>query len=307
MPPLGDNLSHLRYLDQDTSCRRCGYNLRGLSELGRCPECHAPVMMALLPPDLAVVDPEWIERISRGCRRVTRALFVWLLAGTVLERAVLRAALPGVPLGPVFSAVMLAVILQGLWTATEPYSAIPEGPAEWSCRRIARAGILLTPVTLVIASWIARTQGFSMALVPLGIGAPLGVAGLVANWCFARHLQKVGELIGDKLTSGRAVVYRRCYLVGWLLLSGGVLGNFLLGKAMLASVAIGGLGVTAFGFLTLGLASYLAESLPRYLAAAKVNWEQAEQRAGSGASFAAPTSTGGGSPPPPSTYSDLSS
>ena len=30
-------------LDQDLACRRCGYNLRGLSTDGACPECGTAV------------------------------------------------------------------------------------------------------------------------------------------------------------------------------------------------------------------------------------------------------------------------
>jgi hypothetical protein len=36
-----------RAIDRDTWCRSCGYNLRGLSRRGKCPECAHPVAKSL--------------------------------------------------------------------------------------------------------------------------------------------------------------------------------------------------------------------------------------------------------------------
>ncbi|HEX4053888.1 MAG TPA: hypothetical protein VHX86_06455 [Tepidisphaeraceae bacterium] len=40
-------------IDRDVLCRACGYNLRGLSRTGRCPECAADVAISLQPSSLA--------------------------------------------------------------------------------------------------------------------------------------------------------------------------------------------------------------------------------------------------------------
>ncbi len=50
----------------DTSCRRCSYNLRGLSEEGRCPECGTPVGLSTQGDLLRFADPDWLESLARG-------------------------------------------------------------------------------------------------------------------------------------------------------------------------------------------------------------------------------------------------
>lgn len=41
--PMGKMAADDQTLDVDVHCHQCGYNLRGLSEPGRCPECGTPI------------------------------------------------------------------------------------------------------------------------------------------------------------------------------------------------------------------------------------------------------------------------
>lgn len=50
----------------DTPCRRCSYNLRGLKQDGRCPECGTPVGVSTLGEQLGYSDPRWLARLSWG-------------------------------------------------------------------------------------------------------------------------------------------------------------------------------------------------------------------------------------------------
>jgi len=269
-----------KYLDRDVACRRCGYNLRGLPELGRCPECHAPVILALLPPDVPVVDPAWVERIAQGCRLATRALFGGMLVSTGLELIGIYSPRLAVPLGIVVAASALSIIIYGLWLATEPPVHAVDTDAGVSARSIARIALILWPITLLVVAGVVRTQGWRAGLVPLGIGSPVGLAGVVGAWCFCVHTQRIAELIRDPLTTNRAKVYRIWFAISWGALATGAVGLPLSGRAAFGALCgIGALGVLAFGFLTLGLASYLADFLPHYLAAAKANWEKADAEA----------------------------
>jgi len=49
---------------RDMPCGTCGYNLRGLSPDGRCPECGHPVEESRYDPRLAAADPRWL-RVTR--------------------------------------------------------------------------------------------------------------------------------------------------------------------------------------------------------------------------------------------------
>src|SRR5258706_15757786 len=51
---------------QDTPCRKCGYNLRGLSGDGRCPECGTSVGFSLQGDLLRFCDPSWVDTLRRG-------------------------------------------------------------------------------------------------------------------------------------------------------------------------------------------------------------------------------------------------
>jgi len=51
---------------RDMTCGTCGYNLRGLSPDGRCPECGHPIEESRYDPRLAAADPRWLRAIRRG-------------------------------------------------------------------------------------------------------------------------------------------------------------------------------------------------------------------------------------------------
>jgi hypothetical protein len=51
----------------DLTCVHCGYNLRTLSSMSRCPECGLPVNESLSPSaDLATSRPAWLKRMVAG-------------------------------------------------------------------------------------------------------------------------------------------------------------------------------------------------------------------------------------------------
>jgi hypothetical protein len=62
----------------DHPCRKCGYNLRGLSADGRCPECGTPVGYSLKGDLLRFCDPGWLDTLYRGAR-----MFVYGIAAIV--------------------------------------------------------------------------------------------------------------------------------------------------------------------------------------------------------------------------------
>jgi ribosomal protein S27AE len=53
----------------DTTCRRCGYNLRGLSRDGRCPECGTPIGLSTHGDLLRSSGPELGDSDRSGAQR----------------------------------------------------------------------------------------------------------------------------------------------------------------------------------------------------------------------------------------------
>ena len=63
-----------RVIEQDTRCRRCGYNLRGLARDGLCPECAAPVSVSVRQDFLCFAEPRYVGKLARGNRWIDRGL-----------------------------------------------------------------------------------------------------------------------------------------------------------------------------------------------------------------------------------------
>ena len=55
-----------KVLEEDTPCRRCGYNLRGLLPTGLCPECGTAVSYSIVGNLLKQADPGWLKRLHMG-------------------------------------------------------------------------------------------------------------------------------------------------------------------------------------------------------------------------------------------------
>ena len=61
-------------IEVDTECIHCGYNLRGLTNEGRCPECGSPVDDSLRGNLLRHADPDWLDRLRFGASLKRSAL-----------------------------------------------------------------------------------------------------------------------------------------------------------------------------------------------------------------------------------------
>ena len=68
----------------DTPCRKCGYNLRGLSTDGRCPECGTPVGYSFHGDLLRFCDPNWVETLYKGAKSFIIGVVVIILGSIVV-------------------------------------------------------------------------------------------------------------------------------------------------------------------------------------------------------------------------------
>lgn len=64
---------------KDAACRRCGYNLRGTSVEGRCPECGTAAGVSVQGDYLRYADPRWVESLARGVKFMLWGIVIGLL------------------------------------------------------------------------------------------------------------------------------------------------------------------------------------------------------------------------------------
>ncbi len=64
-------------IESDLSCIQCGYNLRGMSPGGTCPECGAPVHLSNRSDRLMLSDSQWLGSLRYGMN--------WIVAGIVVS------------------------------------------------------------------------------------------------------------------------------------------------------------------------------------------------------------------------------
>jgi predicted Zn-ribbon and HTH transcriptional regulator len=192
-------------LDQDTRCRACGYNLRGLARSGLCPECAAPIAISAREDFLCFAEPRYVGRLARGDRWIIRGLTLNILAVLLLIGAQILAMIAPASsslddwLFKAWSTVCIIGVLAGLllflagvWLMT---SAEPGATAGWRrdrARKLVRAGLVvgvvaigldagleaLVPPLPVMATFTLLSIGFSV----------LGVIGLAAYFYYLRDI-----------------------------------------------------------------------------------------------------------------------
>lgn len=72
--------STIQSIADDLPCRRCGYNLRGISSEGCCPECGLKI--CLIPyrdRPLSHSDPAWLGTLVRGITLLSTVFLAWTL------------------------------------------------------------------------------------------------------------------------------------------------------------------------------------------------------------------------------------
>jgi hypothetical protein len=173
-------------LTDDTSCIRCGYNLRGLSPDGLCPECATPIGRSLRGDLLRFADPDWLARLRFGASLKLWNIVVSFLLGFAGSILVGTIRLPHV----VAHATIWVGAALGLWatfliTAQEPRISLHEDTVtlRTAIRFCAAAGFLGTMLQPVLGS-----LGMSSLIVILTGGcALLGLAAWFGELVYFRR------------------------------------------------------------------------------------------------------------------------
>lgn len=78
------------FVQDDIACRKCAYNLRGLSLAGRCPECGSPVGVSVQGNLLRYSDPAWIDALAKGLWITLWAIVASLFSKMLVQDGVVK-------------------------------------------------------------------------------------------------------------------------------------------------------------------------------------------------------------------------
>lgn len=238
-PPSGS-------IDVDAACKRCGYNLRGLPEDGRCPECGTPVSLSMRGDQLRFSDPNWLDKVATGLGIIFWMMVLGtvggLLVGLVSARNQFLAALLGL--------VASAINVYGVWLLTERDPS-HVGEDKWAAaRRAVRVtliiGLVAYPLQFVLATpGVLRPEFMVLIAIVIALVSLIGLYGQFATF---QYYEWLARRVPDHKLGDRARFLRWAYVITLAVAA-------LLGAALGAGfggVARGGMAPTAGGLAVLG-------------------------------------------------------
>ncbi len=197
----------------DVPCRKCRYNLRGLSTDSRCPECGTPVGFSVRGDFLRYSDPAWVDTLRRGVKLIL--WYVVLAIGVALFTALAKRGL-GLSTGESATVTLVAslgayaVYIAGAWFLTEPD---PSGLGEdryGTVRKLIRVTLLIGvgQYAVNLATEFDH-QPPAVSLVLAVVGGLAGIASLVGTFATFVYLGRLAARIPD------LDAVRRCRTLIW--------------------------------------------------------------------------------------------
>lgn len=212
-------------IGQDVACVHCGYNLRGLTADGRCPECNSPVGRSIHGNLLAFADPAWLGTLQLGVRVKLWNILIMLAAAAIA----IVLGLVGAPTQALVITALPAAVV-GLWatillTTQEPRISLSEDTV--SLRRIVRVCALLAMLE-PLRELEDRLSGGARVILVIVLIASV-IAGLVQAFGEFVYLRRFARRIPDERLE------RSTTTVMW----GVVVGLTLVGVGAVVAVATG--------------------------------------------------------------------
>lgn len=160
-------------LDIDVPCIACGYNLRGLSRDGRCPECAGDIAssiaryeaeLARREPPLSMSSLRWVRTLARGCLLILLAAAIDVCAVGLLI-GMLESSIPHLTIERLMPVWLIppALLAGGIWAITSAELGAAWNPERRWARRLLRGCVLFL---LVLDLFLFGTTSFSRNRIP---------------------------------------------------------------------------------------------------------------------------------------------
>jgi hypothetical protein len=189
----------------DVPCRGCSYNVRGLSQDGKCPECGTPVGLSIRGNLLCYSDPAWVEKLLKGIDLILWGLLASVVASGLGVGIVFAMGPRGTPFFQGITILASAVGVIGAWLLTSPDPGTEEQSQVVTARKIVRFALLFGVAESILTMWSEREHAhpFVGALigVALILAAMVTVVGEVAR---LYYLKKLAMRIPDTALAKRA-------------------------------------------------------------------------------------------------------
>ena len=269
----------------DVQCKNCAYNLRGLREDGRCPECGTPIGLSTRGDLLCYASPDWLDKVALGLKVILYMVVVGIIVGGL---AAVLSKLLSPMLARSLSFLASLVSFYGVWLMTEPDpSGIGEDP-NITARKVVRValvvGLLSEPVQALLETGVTQ-RTVAIVLGALMIAATL--VGLVGEFAKFIYYERLARRIPDDMLAKRTrfLKWALTITLGVLGIIGGIVAlATALGLGSAALPAVGALGcllipaliaLIVFGIMTLVLLVRLRRAIVEQARVARSTWAAA--------------------------------
>ncbi len=152
-------------VETDSFCIECGYNLRGLTHQGLCPECGTLKSASLRPDLLQYADPAWRDAICRGLTLLAVAfgLIAAFILISVIGGLFAVRGIGGYIVGPLMIIIMwsmMASIAGGFWLLGTRNPSTRLEPVSSHLHRAIRLAAIAEALSFTVAFWLMWSQQF---------------------------------------------------------------------------------------------------------------------------------------------------
>src|SRR5882724_1520122 len=127
---------------EDVLCRKCAYNVRGLHQNGKCPECGTPVGLSIRGNLLCYSDPAWVDKLSRGVDLILWGLLAAVVASVAGSIVVMSLGTKAQILAQIIGVGASVVGFIGAWLLTSPDPGTEEPSQMVNARKIVRFALV---------------------------------------------------------------------------------------------------------------------------------------------------------------------